>query len=198
MSFNHDQSWKKLNQLMKSGQTACDNWNQFIDFHKDIKPKRYWGALKKLPIEAEQQEIKEWLELAVTGKPLSKTIISFWIGINKFTDGKSDDPICAMYLSGCRGYSKDDIEWAVKPAYSPEYKFLASDVLDGIEKKIHTDKKDYSFLDWILPLAYCSLTLTETIKKLDKKKFLNHQKKIFVTTGHDGGDFINLKAIGQR
>lgn len=131
-------------------------------------------------------------------EPFEKNIVSFWIGINKFLDD-SENEIYAIYLAGCESYNEEDAEWATEPTYLPENRYFISGILTEMDKKIKESEEDYSILDWILPLAYSSLTLNDLIKnKLDNSKFLKHQSQIFVTTGHDGGDYINLNAIEKK
>lgn len=178
--------------------SITDGWNQVIDFHKNIKEKSYWTDLKQLDFETEQNELKDWLESLATDEPFGKEIIAFWIGINKFLDDSGDETY-AIYLVGCESYDKEDIEWATEPTYLPEDRYFISGLLNEIDNKIRTDKDDYSILDWILPLAYSSLTINDLIEnKLDSSKFLKYQDKILVTTGYDGGDFMNLKSIVKK
>lgn len=198
MSFEHNNSWDNFEKVVNSEPPIKDGWNQIIDFHKNLKEKSYWTHLKTLDLETEQEEIKDWLESLVTEEPFDKNIVAFWIGINKFMDN-SEKEIYAIYLVGCESYDKEDIEWATEPTYLPENRYFISGILNEIDKKIKADADDYSILDWILPLAYSSLTFTDLINnKLDSSKFLKYQDKIFVTTGHDGGDYLSLKAIGEK
>lgn len=198
MNFEHSNSWDNFEKVVKSGTSIKDGWDQIIDFHKNIKEKNYWIDLKKLHLQAEQKEIKDWLESTVTEEPFDKNIVSFWIGINKFLDD-AENEVYAIYLAGCESYDKEDAEWATEPTYLPESRYFISEVLNEIDKRIKEDKEDYSILDWILPLAYASLTLNDLIKnRLDISKFLKHRDKIFVTTGHDGGDYMNLNSIEKK
>ena len=146
-------------------------------------------------METEQLEIKEWFEQLVSDNPLPEKVISIWIGISKLLDG-NDNEVNTIYVTGADSYDKDDIEWATEPTYEPENKYGGLDILNQIENIINKDSKNYSFLDWILPLAYCSLTIDEIIRtKLDPSIFLKSQKMLFVTTGHDSGDYMNLSPI---
>lgn len=198
MSFEHSNSWDNFEKVVNSGLSIRDGWNQIIDFHKNIKEKTYWTDLKTLDFETEQKQIKNWLESLVTDEPFDKTIISFWVGVNKFLDD-SENETYAIYLAGCESYDKENIEWATEPTYLPENRYFISEILNEIDKKIKTDKEDYSILDWILPLAYSALTFNDLIKnKLDNSKFLKFRDKIFVATGHDGGDYLNLNTIGEK
>jgi hypothetical protein len=199
MNFEHDSSWDKLTELIESGQTTKTSWNHFIDFHADIKAKPYWANLKILDFDEEQVEIKNWIESLATKNPLDNDIISIWIGINRFTTKHADEPFYAMYLVGSKDYNDNDIEWATDPKYLPDDRYFISKALNDIDEEIKEDKEDFSYLDWILPLAYNALTLTEIIdSKLDKEKFLKFQEQIFVATGHDSGDFVNLKPIEKK
>src|SRR5687767_10350243 len=163
MSFDHNTSWDNFEKVANSNLSIRDGWNQIVDFHKDIKEKPYWADLKKLDLETEQKEIKDWLEATVKDEPFDKDIVSFWIGINKFLDD-SENEVYAIYLAGCESYDEKDAEWATEPTYLPENRYFISEVLTEIDNKIKHDKKDYSILDWILPLAYSSLTLNDIIK----------------------------------
>lgn len=198
MNFEHNNSWDNFESVLKSRPSVKDGWHQIIDFHRNIKEKPYWDSLKQLGLQAEQKEIKDWLESTVTDEPFDKNIVSFWIGINKFLDD-AENEVYAFYLAGCESYDIEDAEWATEPTYLPENRYFISEVLNEIDKLIKNDKEDFSILDWILPLAYCSLTLNDLINnKLDKSKFLKHQDKLFVTTGHDGGDYMNLNNIEPK
>lgn len=69
-------------------------------------------------------------------------------------------------------------------------------VLNQIDEIVKSDNENYEFFDWILPLAYCALTLDEIIRtKLNKKVFLTSKDKLFVATGYDSGDYLKISNI---
>ncbi|MBC8053191.1 MAG: hypothetical protein H7Y13_09005 [Sphingobacteriaceae bacterium] len=195
MTFAHNKSWEHFETVFNSKLPIKEAWDKIIDFHEKTVPTCYWTQLRELDVETEQQEIKEWFEQLVANDPLPQKVISIWIGIVKLLDD-NDNKVNAIYLTGADSYDKDDIEWATEPTYEPENKYGVLDILNQIENIIKEDPKNYSFLDWILPLAYCSLTIDEIVRrKLDPSIFLKSQKKLFVTTGHDSGDYMNLSPI---
>jgi hypothetical protein len=198
MEFKHDQTWDTFEQVFNSHPTTKDGWNKLIDFHQKTKEKPFWTALRNLDFETEQLEIKNWLEELVQTEPIDKKIIAFWVGITKFVDDQ-DKESYTIYLVGCDNYDESDIEWATEPTYMPEERYFTFDTLNKIDEIIKADSDDYSFLDWILPLSYCALTLDNIIRNnLDSKLFLKYHDKIFVSTGHDSGDYKNVSAIGQK
>jgi hypothetical protein len=121
-------------------------------------------------------------------------LVAIWLGIFKFADGKNEIP--AMYLAGADTYDKDDIEWACHPTYLPDNRYVQSGVLQQIYDIARTDKENYEFLDWILPVAYCTFTFDEIIRtKLNKKLFITSKTRLFAATGHDSGDYMDLSNI---
>ena len=194
MKFQHDQSWDSLTKIFSSKMTAKEAWNKFIDFHEQTTPKPYWTALRNLTIEKEQADIVEWLHHLVTSSPLPEKVVSLWVGILKFAD--DDKEIPTIYLAGADSYNEENMNWACDPIYLPEDSYAQPPLLQQIDEIAKTDKENYEFLDWILPLAYCTLTLDDIIRtKLNKKLFLINKEKLFVATGHDSGDYLNISII---
>jgi hypothetical protein len=195
MTFKHDSSWENLEKTLEAQLPIKEAWNKIIDFHAQIFPSDYWTELRQLDVAAEQEEIKDWLTNLVLNKPLPEQVVALWIGITKLLDDDANE-VCTIYLSGADSYDQEDIDWATEPTYEPENKYGVLDVLNAIENIIEQDSVNYSFLDWILPLAYCALTLDEIFRnKLDSKLFLQSQNKLFTATGHDSGDYLNLSPI---
>ncbi len=194
MEFQHDKSWDSLTSIFAAKLTAKDAWNSFIDNHESTNPKPYWTALRNLDIDKEQADILEWLQNLVTISPLPSSVVALWIGIIKFEDNEKEIP--TIYLAGADKYEKDDLDWALDPIYVPENSYAQPTLLQQIEDIARTDKDNYEFLDWILPLAYCSLTFDEIIRtKLNRKLFLTSNEKLFVAIGHDSGDYLDLSNI---
>ncbi len=195
MKFQHDKSWDNFESVFNLRLPIKDAWNKIIDFHEQTVPNSYWTSLRLLDIEAEQVEIKEWLEQLVTKSPIPDTVVALWLGITKLLEDEKE--VYVIYLIGADSYEEEDIEWAMEPTYDPENKYGIPGVLNQIgEITISGDKDDYEFLDWILPIAYCALTLDEIIRtKLNKNLFLKSRPKLFVTTGHDSGDYKELSPI---
>lgn len=198
MSSKREQAWDNLQRILKSKPGIKEGWNKVIDFHSKKIKKTYWSKLKRLNVEGEQDEIKTWLESLVTGEPPKKDIIAFWIGINKFIDD-DDEEFCGIYAAGSKYYDKKDADWASRLSYWPKNRYFRSDVLDALDAIIMKDRENYLVLDWILPLAYTSLTMNDLIaNNLDKSKFLKHQNTVHVTAGHDNGDWVTLKPLRTR
>lgn len=195
MTFKHDKSWENLEIVLNSKLPIKDAWNGVIDFHEQTVPRNYWPLLKDLDVEAEQQEIKTWLEKILTDNPLPEQIVALWIGIVKLLDVNNKERY-AIYLTGSDSYQEEDVEWAVEPTYEPEDRYKVLEILNQIDSVIKKDKDNYSFLDWILSLAYCSLTIDEIVRtKLKRNIFLKIQNNLSVVTGHDSGDYIQLSSI---
>jgi hypothetical protein len=195
MSFDHNYSWDNFENVVRSTPSVREGWNHIIDFHQTMKKKSYWNELKALDVESEKKKIGEWLEALVTDEPFNEKVLAIWIGITKFVD-EVENEVYVIYLTGCEAYDSEDIEWANEPTYIPENRYFASEVLTEMTRKISKEDDDYSLLDWILPLAYCTLMFNDLIvNALDKSKFLKHRDKIFVATGHDSGDYWNLNPI---
>lgn len=196
MGFSYDSSWQKFESILESGTDVQSSWNKLIDYHSSIVDKPYWSNLRQLDVYAEQVEIKEWLEQLVDSSLLPAGVIALWFGIAQLWDGEENSEVYAIYLNGAENYDVEDIDWACECEYDPKNKYIIPEVLIGVEKIIRTDKENYSFLSWILPLAYCAFVLDEIVRnQLNNALFLKYQSKLFVTTGHDSGDYINLSAI---
>jgi hypothetical protein len=194
MEFKHDKSWDCLTEIFTSKLTSKDAWNRFIDFHEHTAPNTFWKALRQLDIDKEQDDIVEWLHELVTASPILESVLGLWIGIIKYEN--NDKEIPAIYLSGADNYQKDNADWASNPIYFPLNSYAQLPLLQQIDDIVKTDKENYEFLDWILPLAYCVFTIDEIIRsKLNKKLFLTHKKKLFVALGHDSGDYLDITNI---
>jgi|ERR1043165_555930 hypothetical protein len=195
MPFEHDQSWDYLETIFNSQLPIKEAWNKIMEFHEKQKPAPYWTTLRQLDVETEQVELKEWLEHVVSTSPIPESVAALWIGIIRLASDEGQE-IPAIYITGADTYDKEDIDWTCEPVYVPKDSYTAPSILKEIDDLIKTDSESFPFLDWILPLAYCALTLDEIIRtKLDRKLFLNGRKQLFVTTGHDDGDYLNLSTI---
>src|SRR5690606_38716213 len=104
-----------------------------------------------------------------------------------------------LYLHGANQYDKEDIEWATEPNYEPdlERKYFIPEGLNELNNLIEGDE-DYSFLDWILPLAYSSIILENLITNKIDKTILKNIDKLGVTTGFDSGDFQALAPLTRQ
>jgi hypothetical protein len=196
MDFTHDKSWDTFEKILKKRLPLQDSWKQFIDFHKKIKAKKYWTKLLSHNYSQEQKEITEWLNELAEKNPIQGSVKALWIRIAQLYDKKEKKEFYAYYLQGANKYEEDDIEWVRKPIYNPDERYFVPDILNSIRDIIKKDKKDFSFLDWILPLAYSSFLFDNILRsELDKAKFIRSKKQLFVSIGYDGGDFIGLAPI---
>lgn len=196
MNFSHDGSWQNLKDILDAKLPIVDSWNKIIDFHEAIKSKPYWDILRQLNVEGEQKDIVRWMETILIESPMPKSIVALWIGITRIWDEESDNEFYAIYLRGADNYDAEDIDWADEPRYDPENNHGIVEVLCRIDELIEEDE-DFEFLDWILPLSYCALTLDEIIrtKQLDMNLFSRVKNGLYVTTGFDEGDHIDLSRI---
>ncbi len=192
MEFQHDESWEAMASILESKIAIRDAWNKFIDFHEKQAAKPYWLQLRRMDIEAEQSDIVEWLRHLLTNYPLPESVIALWIGIFRTAEGA----IPTIYLSGAEDYSAGDSEWACDPLYAPNGSYAQPKVLRDMDAIFRTDQENYVFFDWIFPLAYCAFTFDDVFRtKIDKKFLLKSKSEMFVTVGHDSGDYIELSAV---
>lgn len=196
MAFTHDKSWDAFETIFKNRLSLQDSWKQLIDFHEKIKAKKYWTELLSQNYTQEQKEVREWLNELAAKNPIPSSVKALWIGVAQLYDEKENKEFYAYYLQGADNYDEDDIEWATEPTYEPEEKYFVPDILNNINGIIKKDKKDFSFLDWILPIAYSSFLFDSVIRnELNKSKFLTYQSQLHVSLGYDGGDFKELTPI---
>ena len=197
MGFNHDSSWDNFETILNLKLPVKDSWNKIIDFHEQLVPGESWKLLRELDVEREQEQIVLWLEELVSDSKLPDGIISLWIGIVQLM-GDDEKEVYAIRLAGSEKYEENDNEWAETCTYFPENGYAALPLLNAMSRivKEHHTKENFCFLDWILPMAYCALTIDEIMRiKIDKALFLKAQTKINVSTGWDNGDFKDVSAI---
>jgi hypothetical protein len=196
MSFSYDKSWDTFEQLFSSKLPFPMAWNSLIEYHEQLRPAPYWNDLRELDSLAEQASIADWLNEACTKNPLPDSVKALWIGIALLYDEESNREFYAYYLQGADSYEAADIEWATEPTYEPEEKYYVSATLNQLREIISVDAEQFSFLDWLLPLAFSSLLFDEIIRtKLRKETFVHHGSKLFVSLGFDGGDFQELTPV---
>ena len=196
MSSIHDAAWLNLEETLKENLSTEKAWQKIINFQANLNPKDYWKLIKELDIISEQDEIKEWLEQIVTDTPLPKNVVALWIGIAKLWDSDNDKEFYAIYLTGSDTYNPENADWAVEPSYDPTEKYIIPDALNLIDTILKTDEDNYSFNDWIIPIAYCSLNISNIMNnKLNTNAFTKFNKSLFVTVGYDDGDFIAIEPI---
>jgi len=195
MALEHDKAWDNFEQILNLKLPIKEAWNKLIDFYEKEFPQNFWPKIRELDVVYEQSDINEWLEQILNNSPLPPVVKALWIGIAKvFYEEKE---IYAIYLTGSDNYDQENIDWTIEPVYDPENKYGIIELLSQIDSIIsESDSDTYTFLDWILPLAYCSLTIDEIIRtKLNRALFLNLNQQIFVTTGYGNGDFKALTTI---
>lgn len=198
MPFSHDQSWDNFEAVLKARLPIRDAWNKIIDFHEEQSPKPYWAAMRQLPLEEEQADIKTWLEQMVAGTLLPEDLVALWIGIFKTYDQEEEAERYVIYLTGSDRFDAEDIDWATEPSYEPDNRYAIPDVLNELHTFYQDDSDDYSFLDWILPLVYCALQLDAISRSdLNKELFLRHTESLQLATGHDSGDYMVLTPFSQ-
>ena len=197
MEFSHDASWQNFEEVFNAKLPIAEAWKLIIDFHEQQKPKDYWSEIRKLNVEGEQSDIICWIEQIVSASPISKRTIAIWIGISKLFDEENEREYYAIYLQGSDKYDEKTIEWAEEPTYEPEHNYGLVDVLSQMDQLLHKDVEDYTFLDWMLPLAYIALTFDDIIRtnRLKKELFLTGKTKLYVSAGFEEGDYMNLTAI---
>ncbi len=197
MEYSYDKSWDAFEEILSAKLGIKESWNKIIDFHEAIKPKSYWSALRELDVEAEQDDIRDWMEQIVENSPIPNSTQALWIGITQLHDEETQKDYYAIYLTGSKNYDPEDIDWAVNPTYEPEENYGIVQVLTNLTSIISDDQEDFSYLDWMLPISYIAFSLDEIIRtnSLDKKLFLKKKNILHVTTGYDEGDFINITPI---
>jgi hypothetical protein len=197
MEYSYDKSWDAFEEIFNAKLGIKESWNKIIDFHEAIKPKSYWSLLRELDVEAEQEDIRDWMEQIVENSPLPKSVVALWVGITQLWDEETQKDYYAIYLTGASTYDAEDIDWAAKPKYEPEENFGIVQVLTQLTQIISDDQTDFSYLDWILPISYVAFSIDEIIRSnsLEKKIFLKGKNLLHVTTGYDEGDFVNLTPI---
>lgn len=196
MDFTHDKSWDAFETILQNRLSLQDSWKQLLDFHKKTKIKKYWAELLNQNYSQEQKEVAEWVNELVVKYPIPSSVRALWIGIAQLYDEKENKEFYAYYLQGADNYDENDIEWATEPTYDPDEKYFVPDILNNIISIVKMDKNDFSFLDWILPIAYSSFLFDGILRnELDKSKFLTSQRQLHVSLGYDGGDFKELTPI---
>lgn len=193
IDYPFDETWQILTEIIDLQLSVEESWKQLIDFLQSKYSKPFWTELKQLDILGEQDDFREWLEMLAANYPIDISVKALWIGISQLSE--KQDIIPVVYLAGCKEYSTENIEWTSEMIYTPENRYVAPPVMKNMNSIILHDE-DYIFFDWILPLAYCAFTLDDLIRNgLDKSLFLRKSKRIFITVGHDGGDFLSLTTI---
>ena len=193
--YSHENSWNYLEELISLKLPIQESWKRIIEFHRDVVHKECWQSLLEFDLIAEQVELKNGLEYFVTDAPIPENIIALWIGI--FLANIDGNEYYAIYLSGSENFDKGNVDWAIDPAYNPENNYGIPEVLNEIRTIIKAKNTDnFDFLDWILPISYCALTIDEIVRNMiDKSIFLKSKDELSVTLGYDNGDFINLTPI---
>ncbi|OOQ58124.1 hypothetical protein [Mucilaginibacter pedocola] len=198
MPSPHEAAWENLEQTLNAGLTLRQAWDLVIDFHSGTSPADYWDKVRALNVDADQPALASWMAQIISDSPLPENIIAIWLGITKFWDEEEEKEYYAVYLAGADSYDADDAEWACDAAYRPANKYIIPDIPNDVDELIKTDEENYSFLDWILPLAYTALAFNDIIKtRLDKSGFLKNQTSLPVTVGFDDGDFISIQPLSK-
>ncbi|GAA3960615.1 hypothetical protein [Mucilaginibacter dorajii] len=192
--FENVQVWNDFEAIFNQQLPIAQSWSKLIDLLENIKAKSYWTQVRNIDIKTERKEIKDWFELTFSTDEITAETKCLWVGIQEYAD-KDDAKLYGIYLSGYDVAGPDEID-GDEPSYSPEDSMIILDNLSAIEKLINSDSDDYDFLDWLLPVAYCSLVLDDIIRQdLYKLLVLRHNDKMALAVGYDGGDYVTLSTI---
>jgi|GEM_PF-2589910 len=198
MTYDHTESWQKLQELLAAKLPIAEAWKSIIDFHAAIKPKPYWETIRHLKVEDEQKDIIGWMEQILSDSPLHKSILALWIGLSRIWDEESEKEYYAIYLQGADKYDPEDIDWADEPRYDPENNYGLVGILTEVNDLIKEDEQaDYEFLDAVLPLCYCALSFDEIIrnKQLDPSLFSRARQGLYITVGFEEGHHVDISRI---
>jgi hypothetical protein len=192
--FENVQVWDDFEAIFNQRLPVAQSWSKLIDLLENIKAKPYWAQIRNIDIKTERKEIKDWFELTFSTDEITAETKCLWVGIQEYAD-KDDAKLYGIYLIGYDVAGPDEID-GDEPSYSPEDSMIIIDNLSAIEKLINSDNDDYDFLDWLLPVAYCSLVLDDIIRQdLYKLLVLKFNDKMPAAVGYDGGDYITLSTI---
>lgn len=194
MEFEHDKSWSILKHIIALRLPAKEAWTQFIDAHEKAFGGSFWPDLKQVAIEKEQDDIIQWLQQIVIENPIPENIVAFWIGIVKFFDDQNN-AIPTIYIAGAENYELNDLKWTEELSYLPDKRYAQPEALRKMDNLALEDEENYGYLDWILPIAYCAFTFEDIFSRINTQLFLTHQEKLFISTGHDSGDYIDLTPV---
>ncbi len=196
MEHNYEKSWEDFVTILNLRLPAKDAWDELVKAYEN-ENSSFGNSLRNIDVASDRKDTKAWIETVASTHTIGKDVLAIWIGICKLLYEERE--LYAVYLVGCDSYDKDDIDWATEPTYIPENRYY---VLDGLNQ-LHDILKsksgdDYSFLDWILPLAYCCFLIDDLIiNELNADQLLLYRDELFVSCGHDSGDYINLTPISK-
>lgn len=191
--FDNEQSWDNFETIISEQLSVAEAWGKMIASLEAVKPKSFWATLRNIDIEAGRKIVKEWVEQTFIEDGISDDTQCFWISIAEYAD-ENDAKVYGLSITGYDVEDPDDLD-GDDPTFSPEENLIVPDDLVTIEQAINDDG-DYTFLDWLLPVAYCSFVLDDMIRNdLDKQNILRFKNSISVAVGYDGGDFMKLSTI---
>lgn len=196
MEFSYEGSWTALEEILGKREGIAASWEALIDFHAQIKPAAYWSALRNVDFTEERAEMADWLHELAETYPLPDSVQALWIGIVQFYDEEQRRTIYAYHVLGADAYDPQDAEWATEPSWQPELGHFVPDSLKMLNSALAEAKEDFSFLDWLLPVAASAFVFDNIIQtQLDHSKFRVATTPLPVTIGYDNGDFISLSPI---
>ena len=102
MDYTHENSWAKLEEVLNAKLGIKEAWNKIIDYHEQLKPKKYWAELRMLDVVKEQDEIAEWIDQVVLDATLPDSVKALWIGITNIWDEETSKGVLRHFSSGCR------------------------------------------------------------------------------------------------
>lgn len=195
MQSKYDLSWDYLENLFSKKLPAEKAWEKFIRFQENIVSKNYWESIKKIDVTTEKTELTNLFHHLMKSSPLEDNVTALWIGIIRLEYNDKDTPV--IYITGSDSYNPDNIDWACSCIYQPDNRYFILDGLIEIDNEIKTDENDFEFLDWILPLSYCTFLLDDIFRNDIDLKLLP-ENKIYITVGYDSGDYIHLTPIDNK
>ena len=194
MTSSHIESWGILIENLAAKAGIVKGWNNILDFHSELFQSTGLDILRNLPVLDEQIGIRNWIDKLLLESPIPTSILAIWFGLFTMNDTEGQRPV--LYIHGSQLDPNDNGDWACQVDYQPLHRYVAPKVLLVVDSIVSKEQKNGSFLDWILPLSYCVLTLDEVVRaRNDKILKTESTRSLHVAVGFDDGDFMEITPL---
>jgi hypothetical protein len=171
-----------------------------LDYCERRHDNELWETLRHLDFEGDAARLCAWFEKLLRREPPREDVNAYWFGVYHPVVEDSERS-CALYVSGSTEYDPWDehADWALwrGTSYLPEGRYVASDVLHIMYRRLQLYPEMLPAAEHALCLGYASLVVRQMMEVVSIDLLLGARENRAFVVGFDDGDFVDIGRLHQ-